>query len=157
MATTDNIADPLLLARREILAHIMEHEQPTASEWQEWTSLLEILPIQGLLPRVPVAKPQSRGIKPIDPEAVQKEARGTKRGATTPESKVAIATSKSKAAKFESAPEVKKTCVDTVFCQVCQLPASRWPACATPLLLNSMDQPVKVPGSFCSKVCYEHV
>lgn len=50
----------------------------------------------------------------------------------------------------------KLQAVPPVACQVCGLNRDRW-ECATPLYLNARDQPVKFPGSFCSKDCFEHV
>ena len=41
-------------------------------------------------------------------------------------------------------------------CQVCLLEQRRWVR-GHPCLLNAHDRPVRVPGSFCSKECYEHV
>ena len=41
-------------------------------------------------------------------------------------------------------------------CQVCGLDRDRW-VCRLPLYLNAREQPVKLPGSFCSKACFEHI
>ena len=41
-------------------------------------------------------------------------------------------------------------------CQVCLLEQRRWVR-GHPCLLNAHDRPVRVPGNFCSKECYEHV
>jgi hypothetical protein len=45
-------------------------------------------------------------------------------------------------------------------CQVClraELPERVNASAYEPLLLNARGSPVKVPGNFCSKDCYEHV
>ena len=46
--------------------------------------------------------------------------------------------------------------VKPLACQVCQLPSDKW-VCRLPLYLNARDEPVNLPGTFCSKACFEHI
>ena len=41
-------------------------------------------------------------------------------------------------------------------CQVCGLAQDKW-TIGLPLLVNAANQPVQVPGFFCSKACFEHI
>lgn len=41
-------------------------------------------------------------------------------------------------------------------CQVCHLSSDKW-FCRLPLYLNERGESVNLPGSFCSKACFEHI
>ena len=41
-------------------------------------------------------------------------------------------------------------------CQVCGLDQEKWHS-RVPLFLNAAEQPVRFPGHFCSKECFEHI
>ena len=81
----------------------------------------------------------------------------------TPDAKVAKAIWRPRKEKFDEAFPQSAVCSRETKrasngreCQVCRLPSALWRN-ADALLLNSCGQPIKVPGTFCSKDCFEHI
>ena len=79
----------------------------------------------------------------------------------TPDAKVAKAIWRPRKEKFDAAfgsvcSRETKRASNGRECQVCRLPSALWRN-ADALLLNSCGQPIKVPGTFCSKDCFEHI
>jgi len=120
-------------SREEALEYLHEHEQLTGAEWDEWTLLTS-----------------SRGIKrQLTPDAkvVHRMTRLNPVQYVKPNTLQHV-----KQQKYSSPAKSARI----ISCQVCWLPSTQWQA-GEPLLLNACDQPVKVPGNFCSKECYEHI
>ena len=55
-----------------------------------------------------------------------------------------------------AAENVQQTYEKPEKCQVCSLSRDKW-FCRLPLYLNAHDEPVNLPGSFCSKACFERI
>ena len=55
-----------------------------------------------------------------------------------------------------AAENVQQTYEKPEKCQVCSLSRDKW-FCRLPLYLNARDEPVNLPGSFCSKACFERI
>lgn len=81
----------------------------------------------------------------------------------TPDSKVAVPIKKRQFAKeaplAKEAATATRAASDERTCQVCQRRMTWHTGAAAwePVALNARGDPIKVPGSFCSKECYEHV
>ena len=128
--------DDLRLAREEVLRHVLERAG-------------QIGPQCTNLPVAPACSPANRP-----------DAKGIRRH-TTPDSKVRVAPSTWLKTVDERPMKKRKPSptaeVDAVICQVCQLQRHKWPTGGQAPLLNALEKPVRVPGHFCSKDCYEHI
>lgn len=152
-----------ILARMEVIAHVVASD-----------TLLQVKDL-------PEGKTGKRsGIKRrVTPDSIMADTWPEKANSSVPEIQVPTCTKRSRddpldqgptleaeflaaevaAHKMLTAARIKtyrsaKPCRDA--CQVCGIARDRW-TCTLPLYVNAWGLPIQVPGSFCSKECFEHI